>query len=47
MRRGVGAVPARPHVTQLQEPIPRPRNVGTLAAPAADPRGHTGAPGGT
>lgn len=45
MRRGAGAVPARPHVTQLQEPAPRPRNVGTLAAPAADPRGHTGGPG--
>lgn len=45
MRRGAGAVPAQPHVTQLQEPIPRPQNVGTLAAPAADPRGHTGGPG--
>lgn len=45
MRRGAGAVPARPHVTQPQEPAPRPRNVGTLAALAADPRGHTGGPG--
>lgn len=39
MRRGAGAVPARPHVTQLQGPVPRPRDVGTVAAPAAGPRG--------